>query len=702
MQAEIAVRGGFFIQFCEGTAMFSRLLPRRFVTNPAYTDLLQALGATIIGLASAAGVLFFKQTIRWIYALSFEDLGGYLTSHIGRWGIALVPVLGGVIVGIIRHFWLSEERRHGVSAVMEAVALAGGRIRYQQTPLKALASAISLGMGASVGPEDPSVQIGASVGSFLGQKAHVSDQKTRVFVGAGVAAGIATAFNAPIAGVFFAVEIISGEFFASSFGMMVLSAVMAAVLTRAVVGSMPAFHVPLYAYHGPIELIFYLGLGLVAAPVAVFYIQAIYWAHDFFHELRWPRWLTPVLVGALLGLVGVYFPQILGDSYEAVGDILAGRNLIVSLLLLLVVLKIAFTALSLGAGFIGGVFAPSLFLGAALGGAYGAAMNSIFPGLGLSPSAFALVGMAAVLAGTVRAPVTAIMLLFEMTDDYRIVLPLMFAVTISILISQIFQPESVYTLSLVRDGIRLERGRDVDVLEAIKVREVMEKLPATVSANLSLRTVAAMFDQFHVHGLPVVDDEGRLIGIITLQDVQRAAEKDPANLDKPVGEFCQRHLIVVHPDDSIKEALYQMSAHGIGRLPVVDPVHPDRLIGWINRSSILRAYELGLARRARLRHRGEQVMLEALADAPVLEIVVAEGSPAAGKKVSEVQWPKGAILVRIQRGHKLIIPTGQTVLLPGDRLTVVAEANVVDDLRSLLEVSATEQVERAARGDKEG
>ena len=680
--------------------MFSKIFPRSIASNPAYSNLLQALAATVIGLFASAGVLFFKQVIRWIYALSFVDLGHYLAPYMGRWGLALIPVLGGVLVGVIRHFWLSEERRHGVSAVMEAVALAGGRIRYQQTPLKALTSAISLGMGASVGPEDPSVQIGASIGSFLGQKAHVSDQRTRVFVGAGVAAGIATAFNAPIAGVFFAVEIVSAEFFANSFGIIVLSAVMAAVLTRAVVGSMPAFIVPPYSYHGPLDLVFYLGLGVVAAPVAVLYIQSIYWVHDFFHKLHWPRWLTPIVIGALIGLVGVYYPQILGDSYEAVGEILTGRNLIVGLLLLLVALKIAFTALSLGAGFIGGVFAPSLFLGAALGGAYGAAMNAIFPSAMLAPSAFALVGMAAVLAGTVRAPVTAIMLLFEMTDDYRIVLPLMFAVTISILISQFLQPESVYTLSLVRDGIHLQRGRDIDVLEAIKVREVMEKLPATVRASLTLRNVAEMFDQFHVHGLPVVDDNGRLVGIITLQDVQRATEEDPSNLDKPVGEFCQRHLIVVYPDDSVKEALFQMSAHGIGRLPVVDPLHPDRLIGWISRASILRAYELGLARRARLRNRGEQVRLEALADAPVLEITVAEGAPAANKKVAEVKWPEGAVLVRVQRGRRLLIPHGDTLLKPGDRLTIVAEADVVDDLRWLLEGSAAEQVARAAKGKK--
>jgi len=656
--------------------------------SSSYSDLMQALGATIIGLLSAAGVLFFKQTIRWIHTLLWEDGAGLLVPHTGRWVLLLVPAVGGLVVGLIRTWWLSEERHHGVASVMEAVALAGGRLRYKETPLKVLVSAISLGSGASVGPEDPSVQIGASIGSFFGQKFHMSDQRTRVFVGAGVAAGIATAFNAPIAGVFFAVEIISGDFFISSFGMIVLSAVMAAVLTRALVGPQPAFPIPLYTYHGPMDLPFYLGLGLLAAPIALLYIQAIYWAHDFFHHLKLPKWLSPVLIGLLIGAVGLYYPQILGDSYEAVGDILNGREMVLGALVILVFLKIIFTALSLGAGFIGGVFAPSLFLGAALGGAYGLAMQHLFPTLHLVPSAFALVGMAAVLAGTVHAPVTAIMLLFEMTDDYRIVLPLMFAVTVSILVSQYFQPESVYSLGLVRDGLRLRRGRDIDVLESIKVKEVMEPRPVTIRADMPLLTVSAMFDQFHTHGLPVVDKEGRLIGIITLQDLQRALAEDPENPHRTAGDVCRKRLVVAYPEESIKEALHRMSVHEIGRLPVVDPSHPDHLLGWINRASIIRAYELALARRASLEHRGEQMRLEAITEAPVLEMTVVEDAPVAGKTVAEVPWPEGAVLVRVQRGHQLLIPHGDTLLLPNDRLTFVAEPGAVAPLRSLVENKA--------------
>ena len=657
----------------------------RLTLPSTYTDLMQAVGAIIVGLLSAAGVLFFKQVIHWLHVLFWGTGKNWLSAHAGEWAWALIPAAGGLLVGLIRTLWLSEERYHGVSSVMASVALAGGRLRYRETPLKALVSAISLGAGASVGPEDPSVQIGASIGSMFGQKLHMTEERIRLFVGAGVAAGIATAFNAPIAGVFFAVEIISGEFFLSSFGVIVLSAVMAAVLTRAWVGPMPAFPVPPYAYNGPLDLPFYLGLGFVAAPIALLYMRAIYWAHDFFHKASLPKWLAPVAVGLLVGAVGVFYPQVLGDSYEAVGDILAGRNIVFGLLLLLLFLKIVLTALSLGAGFIGGVFAPSLFLGAALGGAYGVAMAHYFPSLHIAPSAFALVGMAAVLAGTVRAPVTAIMLLFEMTDDYRIVLPLMFAVTVSILVSQYFERESVYTLSLVRDGLRLHRGRDVDILESIKVSEVMEEMPVTISADMPLVTVGALFDQLHTHGLPVVDKNERLIGIITLHDIQRALTEDPENIHRTAGEVCHRHPLVAYPDESIKEALRRMSLHGIGRLPVVDSAHPERLLGWINRASIIRAYDLALTRKATMERRGEEMRLEAIHETPVLEMVLHPQAPAAGKTVAEINWPEDAVLVRVQHGHELLIPHGNTRLEPGDRLTFVAEPNAVEALRDLVE-----------------
>lgn len=640
------------------------------------------LGAVAVGLGSSAGVLVFKQLIRWIHQGMFDALGSRLGS-LGPGWVVLIPALGGLLVGMLQQFVLPQERLHGVASIMEAVALAGGRLRYRWTPLKALTSAISIGAGASVGPEDPSVQIGASLGSMLGQKFHLSEDRTRVMVATGAAAGIATAFNAPIAGVFFAVELILGEYATSSFGMVVLGAVLGAALTRAVVGPTPAFPIPPYGYHGPVELPFYLVLGLLAAPVALAYTRALYWAHDLFHHGSFPRWLRPVLVGVLVGLVGVFFPQVFGDSYEAVADILHGSELLPTLLLLLLGLKILLTALSLGAGFVGGVFAPSLFLGAALGGAYGVVIARLFPSLTIVPSAFALVGMAAVLAGAVRAPVTAIMLLFEMTNDYRIILPLMFAVIVSLLIAQALNEYSVYTLSLYRKGIRLERGRMVDVLEALRVQDVMEPLPVTISEQMPLRLVSTMLQQVRAHGLPVVDDEGRLVGIISVQDIQRALEKGEHNLERPVCDFCTRRPVVVYPDESVKEALQRMVAHDIGRLPVVSRGDRTQLLGWLSRAAIIRAYDLALVQQATRRHRVGQVRLSAMSGAEVLELEVQPHSLLDGRAIGEVSWPHDSLVASVQRGGRLLIPHGDTRLRAGDHLAVVVAPEDVPALRRL-------------------
>ena len=648
--------------------------------NERYYEVVAVL---VVGLGGGGLVLVFKALIRWFHAVLFGDMGGWLGQW-GLWTIIAVPVVGGVLVGLLRQFFVKSERHHGVAGIMEAVALAGGRLRYYRTPLKALTSALSIGAGASVGPEDPSVQIGASLGSFVARKLHMSEERTRTFVAMGAASGIAAAFNAPIAGVFFAVELILREFSTNSFGMIVFGSVMSSVLVRAFVGPTPAFEIPSYTLGSPVELGFYLLLGLLAAFVSVAYIKGIYWAHDWFHNSRMPLWARPILIGGMIGLIGIWFPQIFGDSYEAIDDILFGRNLVIWLLLVLLVIKIIATALSLGAGFMGGVFAPSLFLGAALGGAFGAILKVVVPGLTIIPSAFALVGMAAVLAGTVRAPVTAIMLLFEMTNDYRIILPLMFAVTVSLFFSQWLHKDSVYELSLTRKGIRLQRGRDVDVLETLTVSEVMKPVPNALSVDTSLKTASDIMLKERAHGLPVTNDQGDLIGVLTVEDINRALEQTPENAKMPAGRFCTHDLVVVYPDDTVNRALEDMNQNDIGRLPVVEETNPRKLIGWLNRVDLIRAYDLALSKRTASRHVLSQVRLGAVSGAEVFEYEIAAGCEVDGKLLKEIHLPEDTLVASIQRGRRLIIPHGDTRLKAGDTIAVVAQSKDQDLLEKLL------------------
>ena len=639
--------------------------------------------ALLVGLLGGIGVWLFKQLIDWIHLILVTNFGGVLAQW-GGWTAALLPMFGGIIVGLIMFFFVGVERHHGVAGIMEAAALAGGRLRYKRVPAKIVAAAISIGSGASVGPEDPSVQIGANLGSMFGQWLHLSDEHIRALVAAGAAAGISAAFNAPIAGIFFALEIVLGEIGGSAFGVVVLASVVSAVFTQAVSGVQPAFRVPSYAFNSAWELPLYLGLGLLSGPVAALYVQTLYVIQDRFHDWRSPRWLKPVAAGLAVGLVGLLLPQILGVGYETIDQILNGEHLAIGLLLALLVAKMVLTAVCIGGGFPGGVFAPSLFLGAMLGAAFGQGMEQLFPSLGIYPPAFAMVGMAAVLAGAVHTPLTASLLLFEMTNDYRVILPLMFAVVVSMLISQQLQKDSVYTLGLARKGIRIQRGRDIEVLQAITVGEVMDKeMPSLVVTETVDEAMEKLIEMRH-HGLPVVDEAGELVGILTVQDVERAHITEPGK-ERPhlVGDCCTRRLLLAYPDETLAAALHRLSVRDIGRLPVVARDNPRHLLGVLRRSAMIRAYDLALTRRASLRHKAHQVRLGAVQGINVEEIVIEAGAVCEGEPISEVPWPHESVIATLRRGRQLIIPRGDTVLQAGDVLTVVAENDIQDVVRML-------------------
>lgn len=636
--------------------------------------------AIVLGLLAGGSIWLFEQFIEQFYHLFFGQIGERLGAY-GRWTVMFLPMLGGLIVGLLVHLFVGAERHHGVAGIMESVAIGGGRLRYRRMPIKALAAAISIGSGASVGPEDPSVQIGSNLGSMLGQWLHLSDERVRSLVAAGAAAGVSSAFNAPIAGIFFALEIILGEMSVTMLGVVVLSSVVAATFTQAVSGTQPAFSVPGYTFDSVWELPLYALLGIFAGVVAVLYVRLLYLMHDYFHHIRLPRWIKPMVAGTAVGVVGIFLPQIFGIGYATIGAILNGASYSIGFLLLLMVAKMVLTAVSIGGGFQGGVFAPSLFLGATLGAAFGMIMDMLFPTLQITPAAFAMVGMAAVLVGAIHAPLTAILLLFEMTNDYRIILPLMLSVTFSLLLSQWLERDSVYTLGLARQGLRIRHGQDVDVLEGITVAEVMQLNPPTILETLSVKDAASLFMQAHTHGIAVVDAAGALVGLVTLQDIDRAQTEEQGSW--PVGRICTRELLTAHPDESLNEALQRMSVRDIGRLPVVSRQNKQELLGMLRRSNVIRAYDLAITRRATLRHQAQQTRLGIMTGVQVEEVVVQENASIAGLEMREINWPRDCIIASVRRGWRVIVPRGNTVLQPGDVLVVVAEPELLAEVLHL-------------------
>jgi len=624
--------------------------------------------ALLVGLGGGLGAVIFRWLIDRVRWLGFDVLPRLL-PFLGRYAVVLVPAIGGLIVGPLIYFFAREAKGHGVPEVMEAVALRGGRIRPIVAVIKSLASSISIGSGGSVGREGPIVQIGSALGSSLGQWLHFSDERIRNLVACGAAAGIAATFNAPIAGVIFALEVILGEFSVGYFSTVVISAVTASVIGRIAFGDVPAFIVPQYSLASPWALFLYLILGLLAGLVSLVFTRTLYRFEDLFDAWRFPEYLKPAVGGLLMGAMLVYFPQVGGVGYEAMEGALRG-DLALGLLAFLAVLKIFATSLTIGSGGSGGVFAPSLFIGAMLGGAFGMLVHNLLPQITSPSGAYAMVGMAAVFAGASRAPITAVLILFEMTDDYRIILPLMLATGVSTLLADYLFKDSIYTLKLSRRGVRLERGRDVDVMQGVLVGEAMTTNPDTVDADLSLVELDHAFVATHHHGFPVLDRDGTLFGMVTIQDLERARERGPLESLR-VRDIATTSLLTAFPDEPVWQALKRLGTRDVGRLPVVSRSDPRRLVGLVRRYDIVRAYQRAIMRRMEVQHRREQLQLGKLGGVEFVEMEVVAGSPLAGKAIRDLILPHDCVMVSVRRGRRVIIPHGDTVFEVGDRVTAL-------------------------------
>ncbi|NOZ27456.1 MAG: CBS domain-containing protein [Chloroflexi bacterium] len=673
-------------------------------------DLVLITTAMLVGLGTAMGAVIFIRMIAFFQSLFFESLP-HAISALGPYWLILIPMIGGLLAGPIIAFFAPEAKGHGVPEVMMAIALYGGRIRPRVVAAKALASSVCIGSGGSAGREGPIVQIGAALGSTLGQLFRLSDERIRNLVACGAAAGIAATFNAPIAGVLFSVEVILGEVSLGPFANVVVSAVAASVLSRAFLGEVAAFQVPRYGLNSPWELILYTLLGILAAAIGILFIKMLYGFEEAFDEWRFPEWAKPAVGGLLLGILGFiyprllalglvprqeafvglenipFFPHVFGAGFPIIEGALDGRWSL-TLLIVLIFLKVLATSLTLGSGNSGGVFAPALFMGAMLGGGFGLVAEQLVPQWVAGSGAYAVVGMAAVFAGAARAPLTAILIVFEMTNDYRLILPLMFSTGISTLLAEHWHRESIYTLKLVRRGIHWVRGRDIDIMQGITVAEVMTTNPDTVSADMTISELAEAFARTHHHGFPVLDEEGKLYGVVTLQDLERATARAVQD-DLRVRDICTTDVVVAYPDEPVWVVLKRMGVRDIGRLPVVDRDDPRRLLGMVRRSDIVRAYNIAITRRLELQHRMDRLRLGKVTGTEFVEAEVTPESLAAGRQIRELPLPHDCVIVSVRRGRGLIIPHGDTVLQPGDQVTALVDLKCIDEFKSVISSDGT-------------
>jgi chloride channel protein, CIC family len=568
------------------------MLPRLLHLKTHETQVLLVSGL-VVGVGAGLGAVVFRELISGFTFLFFNVLRPALSTLLGPYAIIFIPAMGGLIFGPIIYFFAREAKGHGVPEVMLAVAQKGGRIRPIVAAIKSVASAVCIGSGGSVGREGPIVQIGSALGSTWGQLFRMSDARIRTLVACGAAGGIAATFNAPIAGVFFALEIILGEFSTRSFGIVVIASVTASVIGRAAFGNVPAFPLPAYQVVHVSEFPFYIVLGILGALAGIAFTRILYWFEDRFDAVKMPEYLKPVPGGLLLGALGFFLPQIFGVGYPAMSAALAGKYAL-GVLALLVIAKILAVSLTIGSGGSGGVFAPSLFIGAMLGEAYGSFLQGVFPALITHPGNYGLVGMAAVFAGAARAPITAVIILFELTGDYSVILPLMFAVVISTIVADVFGKETIYTLKLRRRGIELRTGKPDHLMRSIAVRDAMVTHILVLPRMLTVAEAILELKQRNQWGLLVVDEAGALVGVLMAHDLEEAvlAERGEETLGKLVSESAPPETVFA--DERLDEAIRRMGVHDQQLLPVVargDSRHP---IGIVGRDDIFKAYSVAL------------------------------------------------------------------------------------------------------------
>jgi len=549
--------------------------------------------AIIIGVLAGFGAIGIRALIKLISDISFTGDGSILQNVINApWYIKiLAPVIGGLIVGPIIYFFAPEAKGHGVPEVMQAILTKGGMIRPRVAVIKSIASAISIGTGGSVGREGPIIQIGSSLGSTIGQFFNVPSKRLKTLVGCGAGAGIAAAFNAPIAGALFAVEIVLMDFTVAQFSPIVISSVMATVISHHFEGDFAAFQVPAYHLQNSMEIFLYFGLGIITGLVSFLFIKVLYYFEDIWdNKIKIPEYMKAGIGGLIVGATALLFPQIMGVGYGSINIALNG-NTIWYMAMILIFIKIFATSVTLGSGGSGGIFAPSLFMGAMTGVAFGLFANYLFPGNTADPGAYALVAMGGLVAGTTRAPITAIIIVFELTMDYDIILPLMVTCILSMIISTKLSKESIYTLKLLLRNINVKERAEINILKSIYVKDIYQKEYATIKENKKFNDIVEAIISQRVPYISVEDEQGKLKGMISIHNIKNfILDKDELKFVCIAGDICDNRVTTANLDDDCKTVLEKMDKTGYDGLPVVASKDSNKQIGMIWRKDIDNAY----------------------------------------------------------------------------------------------------------------
>ncbi|EDP64708.1 Cl- channel, voltage-gated family protein [alpha proteobacterium BAL199] len=566
---------------------------KRLVRND---QLLTSVAALVVGFAAAAGAVGFREAIsavQWLFLGFHHELVASGARESGWWRIALAPAAGGLLVGLITYWLMPGRRPQGVANVIEASALRAGRMSFRQGIGAAVISILSIGSGASVGREGPAVHLGAALASFVGRPLHLTRSQSRTLLGCGVASAVAASFNAPIAGVFFALEVVIGHYALSAFAPIVIASVCGTIVSRMWFGDFPAFRLANYEIVSFLQFPAFALLGIACAAAAIALMRLTAMVERTAETLPGPRWLHPAFAGLIVGVVALWYPEILGVGYEATDNALKEQYGF-QLLATLAVLKILMTALCLGAGFGGGVFSPSLFIGAMVGGSFGLVASHPFPHLSSGHGAYTMIGMGAVAGAVLGAPISTILIIFELTSDYRLTIGVMVAVVIASLLTRVWHGPSFFADQLKRRGFDLQGGHDMAALRSLKVHDLMRQDHVTVPPEAMLGTLRDRLRQAPLNELFVVDGDDRLIGTITLEELGDAAFDQSHDQELCAENLARRSPPVLARSDDLQKAIRRFGEVDEGLLGVVDDHDGTRLLGCLHERDVMRAYNTAL------------------------------------------------------------------------------------------------------------
>ena len=554
--------------------------------------LLMLIFSVVIGLAVSHAVVGFRKLIGLFqyvfYATETEEYFGTVAAVSEWWHLLLAPTLGGLAVGLFIHFLMPGGRNHGIPDVMESCAFRGGRMDIKAGVGAALASAASIGAGASVGREGPAVHIGASISSWLAERLNFSRTFSLTLLGCGVASAVSASFNVPIAGVFFALEVVIGQYTLSVFAPIVIASVVSAVVIRNYFGHYPAFVVPEYFIDSLFEVPVFMVLGLVCALVAVALMGSVFLIQTGASKLPGPVWMRPAFGGLAIGAIAIAWPEVLGVGYQATGYALK-EALPLGLLCALVFAKIAATSIALGSGFAGGIFSPSLFVGAMTGGAFGLFAAQLFPDFVSTHGAYTVLGMVGVASAVLGAPISTMLVIFELTNNTQMTIAVMVTVTIATVVAQmIVRQRSFFVWQLDRRGITLTDSREQEAMLATTINTAVSDDFALLPKSASLKQTRELITRDRPGVVFVTGKDGRLEGSLTPAGfLERGLNS--RNPNATAGDVARPCETVILAHGSLEYALELMAEANTDYLPVVDDTRTRKVLGVIYRRDLMRA-----------------------------------------------------------------------------------------------------------------